>query len=84
MLLLWCFQLEFLQSLDLGIELVLRCEVMEIESLRCIVRYCERVVVVRPKYVLFSSETQGPKGHLSVYMTFAQSRSSVEGKSFGN
>ena len=38
----------------------------------------ERVVVVRPTYILFSLETQSSKGHLNIYPTFSLSRSSVE------
>ena len=39
---------------------------MELESLRCIVNCLERVVVVRPTYVLFSLETvsQGTFEHI--------------------
>ena len=47
----------------------LRCKAMELESLRCIVSRLERVVVVRLTYVLFSLETQFPKGHLNIYKT---------------
>ena len=54
---------------DLGIEWVLRCKSIELESLRCIVSCLERVVVVRPTYVLFSLETSSPKGHLNIYTT---------------
>ena len=35
------------QHLDLGIEWVLRCKAMKLESLRCIINLLERVVVVR-------------------------------------
>ena len=45
------------RNLDLGIEWVLRCKAMELESSRCIVSRLERVVVVRPTYALFSLET---------------------------
>ena len=61
-------------------EWVLRCKARELESLRCIVNCLERVVVVRPTYVLFSLERQPPKGHLNIYTTFVLSRSSVEGE----
>ena len=63
--------------LDLGIEWVLRCKDMELESLRCIVSHLERVVVVRPTYTLFSLETHSPKEYLNIY-TFVLSRSSVK------
>ena len=58
-------------NLDLGIDFVLRCKVMEVESLRCIVNRLKRVVVVRPTYVLFSLETQSSKGHLNIYKKFS-------------
>ena len=54
--------------------------IIKVHSKTCIVRRLERVVVVRPKYVLFSWETQSPKGHLNIYTTFVKSRSSVEGE----
>ena len=69
-------------DLDLGIEWILRCKAMELESLRCILSLLERVVVVRPTYALFSLETQSPKGYLNIYTTFVQSRSSVEEEEF--
>ena len=59
-------------------ECVLRCKAMELESLRCIVSRLERVVVVRPTYILFSLETQSPKGHLNIYTTLILSISSGE------
>ena len=55
----------------------------ELESLRCIVSHLERVVDVRPTYVLFSLDTHAPKGHLNIYMTLVLSRSSVEGRVIG-
>ena len=67
------------RNLDLGIEWVLRCTAMELESLRCIVSRLERVVVERPTFV-FSLETQSRKGHLNNYTMFVRSRSSVEGE----
>ena len=61
-------------------ELVLRCKAMEVELLRCIVSRLESIAVARPTYVLFLLKTQSPKGHLNIYTTFVQSRSSVEEK----
>ena len=60
------FSTRIFQNLDLWMEWVLRCKAMEIESLRCIVSCLERVVVVRPTYVLFSLETvsQGTFEHI--------------------
>ena len=74
------FSTRIFQNLDLGIKWVLRCKAIELESLKYIVSRQERVVVVRPTYALFSLETQSPKGHLNIYMTFVQSRISVEGE----
>ena len=72
------FSNRIFRDLDLGIEWVLRCKAMELESLRCIVSRLERVVEVRLTYVLFSLETQSPNGHLNIYMKFVRSRSSEE------
>ena len=72
------FSTRIFRNLDLGIEWVLRCKAMELESLRCIVSRLERVVVVKRTYVLFSLETQSPKGHLNIYTTLVLSISSVE------
>ena len=38
---------------------------MELESFRFTVSRLERIVVVRPTNVLYSLETQSPKGHLT-------------------
>ena len=67
-------------NMDLGIEWVLRCKAMELESLRCIVNCLEGVVVVRPTYALFSLETLSSKEHLNIYMMLVLSRSSLEGE----
>ena len=74
------FSTRIFRNLDLGIEWVLRYKVMELESLRCIVRSLERVVVVRLTYLLFLWESQSPKGQFNIYRTFVLSRNSVEGK----
>ena len=60
------FSTRIYRNLDLGIEWILRCKAMELESLRCIVSRLERVVEVRPTYVLFSLETvfQGTFEHI--------------------
>ena len=49
------FSTRIFWNLDLGIECILRSKAMKLESLTCIVRQFERVVVVRPTYALFSS-----------------------------
>ena len=72
------FSARIFWNLNLGMEWVLRCKAMKPESLRCIVSRLERVVLVRPIYVLFFLETQSPKGHLNIYTMFVLSRSSVE------
>ena len=72
------FSTRISKNLDLGIEWLLKCWAMELELLRCIVKHLERVIVVRPSYILFSLETHSPKGHLNIYMMFVLSRSSVE------
>ena len=45
------------RNLDFGIEWVLRCKAMKLESLRCIVNRTERIVAVRPivyiRYIWF-------------------------------
>ena len=74
------FSSRIFRNLDLGIEWVLRCKPMELESLRCIVNSLERVVVVRPTYALFYLETQSPKGNLNICTMFIQSRISVKGE----
>ena len=58
----------------MGIELVLRCKALKVESLSCIVSRHERVVVVRPTYVLFSLEQRSPEEYLNIYSTTAVSR----------
>ena len=62
------FSVRIFRNLDLEIECVLRCKAMELELIRCIVSRLERVVVVRPSYVLFSLETQCPKELLNIYI----------------
>ena len=59
-ILIWCaiifvFSTKIFRIVDLRIEWFLRCKAMELESLRCIVSRLERVVVVRPTYVLFQN-----------------------------
>ena len=57
------FLTRIFRNLDFGQEWLLRSRAIELESLRSIVRRLRRVVVVRATYVLFSLETQSPKGH---------------------
>ena len=72
------FSTRIFRNLDLGIEWLLSCKAMELESLRCIVCRLQRVVVVRPIYALFYLETHSPKEHLNIYTMFVLSRSSAE------
>ena len=60
------FSTRIFRNLDLGIEWVLRCKAIEIESLQCTVSRLQRVVVVKP--TLSSLETQSHKGHLNIYI----------------
>ena len=60
------FSTRTFRNLDLGIKWLLRCRATELESLRSIVRCLERVVVVRPTYVLFSLETVS-RGTFDIY-----------------
>ena len=76
------FSTRIFRNLDLGIEWVFRYGAMELESLRYIVSCLGRAVVVRPTQVLFSLETQSPKGHSNIYTTFVLARNSVEGEKF--
>ena len=64
------FSKRIFRNLDLGIEWLLRCKAMKLESLRCTVRRLERVVAVRQTYVLFLLETRSPKRYLNIYTTF--------------
>ena len=42
-----------------------RCCAMELESKRCAVSLFDRIVEVKPMYILLFSEMQSPKGHLN-------------------
>ena len=59
------FNKTFFLDLYLGREWLFRCSTMKLEALRLIVRCHERVVVVRPRNILFSLEKQCPRGRLS-------------------
>ena len=80
------FSTRIFRNLDLGLEWVLKCKAMELKFLRCIVSRLQSAVEVKPTYVLFSLETQSPKGQLNIYIyiyiyiytTFLQSRSSLD------
>ena len=78
------FSTRIFQNLNLGIEWVLRCKAMELESLRCIVSRLERVVVVRPIFVLFSLETVSQGTFEHIYNVFPIKRFSGRGRVIGN
>ena len=50
-------------------------------SERCIVSLLDRVVEVKPTYILLlSSEIQSPKGHLNLYITLVFCKTPIEGE----
>ena len=40
----------------------------------------DRVVVVKPAYILLFSEIQSPKGHLNYYITLVYCKTPIEGE----
>ena len=52
------FSTRIFSKSEIGNSVFLRCKSMELESLRCIVKHLERVLEVRPTYILFLLETQ--------------------------
>ena len=55
-----------------GHECFFKCWAIELVSERCIVRLLDRVVEVKPTYILLLSEIQSPKGHLNLYITLVE------------
>ena len=49
-------------------------------SERCIVSLLDRVVEVKPTYILLLSEIQSPKGHLNLYITLVFCKTPIEGE----
>ena len=53
---------------------------IELVSERCIVSLLDRVVEVKPTYILLLSEIQSPKGHLNLYITLVFCKTPIEGE----
>ena len=53
---------------------------MELQSERCIVSLLDRVVEVKPRYILLLSETQSLKGHLNRYIMLVCCKTPIEGE----
>ena len=73
-LLFWCSNIVVLsvrifRSCVVGHECFFKCWAIELVSERCIVSLLDRVVEVKPTYILLLSEIQSPKGHLNLYIT---------------
>ena len=49
-------------------------------SERCIVSLLDRVVEVKPTYILLLSEIQSPKGHLNLYITLIFCKTPIKGE----
>ena len=78
------FTIRIFGNLDLGIEWLLKGKAIELESLRCIVRHLERVVVVIRIYILFSLGTWSPEGHLNIHSVCPIKKFSGGGRVIGN
>ena len=59
-----------------------RCCAMELVSERCIVSLLNRVVEVKPTYLLLFSEIQSLKGHLNWYITLVVCKTPIDGEDF--
>ena len=73
-LLFWCSSIVVLsvrifRSCVVGHECFFKCWAIELVSERCIVSLLDRVVEVKPTYILLLSEIQSPRGHLNLYIT---------------
>ena len=68
-LILLCFRQEFYEILLSGMNVFLRCCATELVSERCILILLDRVVEVKPTYILLFSEIQSPKKYLNWYIT---------------
>ena len=63
-----------------GHECFFKCWAIELVSERCIVSLLNRVVEVKPTYILLLSEIQSPKGHLNLYITLVFCKTPFEGE----
>ena len=57
-----------------------KCWAIELVSERCIVSLLDRVVEVKPTYILLLAEIQSPKGHLNWYIMLVFCKTPIEGK----
>ena len=57
-----------------------KCWAIELVSERCIVSLFDRVVEVKPTYLILLSEIQSPKGHLNLYITLVFCKTPIEGE----
>ena len=57
------------RSCVVGHECFFKCWAIELVSEMCIVSLLDRVVEVKPTYILLLSEIQSPRGHLNLYIT---------------
>ena len=68
------------RSCVVGHECFFKCWAIELVSERCIVSLPDRVVEVKPTYILLLSEIQSPKGHLNLYITLDFCKTPIEGE----
>ena len=68
------------RSCAVGHECFFKCWAIELVSERCIVSLLDRVVEVKPTYMLLLSEIQSPKGHLNLYITLVFCKTPIEGE----
>ena len=73
-LLFWCsiivvLSVRIFRNCVVGHECFFKCWAIELGSEMCIVSLLDRVVEVKPTYILLFSEIQSPKGHLNWYIT---------------
>ena len=84
-LLFWCSNIVVLsvrifRSCVVGHECFFKCWAIELVSERCIVSLLDRVVEVKPTYILLLSEIQSLKGHLNLYITLVFCKALIEGE----
>ena len=68
------------RSCVVGHECFFKCCAIELVSERCIVSLLDRVVEVKPTYILLLSEIQSPRGHLNLYITLVFCNTPIEGE----
>ena len=79
-LILLCCRWESSVVVLLGMNVFFKCWAIELVSERCIVSLLDRVVEVKPTYILLLSEIQSPKGHLNLYITLVFCKTPIEGE----